>query len=58
MLQLAVVDQAAGRYVHWGVLQISVTNLAIIGIMLLLFVLALVLPFPGASDGVEQEPRP
>jgi hypothetical protein len=58
MLQLTLVDQAAGRYVHWGVVQISVTNLVIIGIMLLLFVLALVLPFPGASDGVEQEPRP
>lgn len=38
---------AAGKYVHWGVIQISVTNLVVIGLMLLLFVLALVVPFPG-----------
>lgn len=36
-----------GNYVHWGVIQISVANLVVIGIMLLLFILALVLPFPG-----------
>lgn len=36
-----------GRYVHWGVVQISVANLAVIAIMLMLFLLALVLPFPG-----------
>jgi len=36
----------AGHYIHWGVISISVTNLAIIGAMLLIFVLALVLPFP------------
>ena len=49
---------AAGRYLHWGVLQVSVTNVAIIGLMLLVFVLALVLPFPGGRDSAEQEPRP
>lgn len=37
----------AGSYVNWGVIHISVTNLALIGAMLVLFVLALVLPFPG-----------
>jgi len=37
----------AGRYVSSGVIQISVTNLVIIGLMILVFVLALVLPFPG-----------
>jgi hypothetical protein len=36
-----------GNYLHWGVIQISVANLVVIGVMLLLFVLALVLPFPG-----------
>ena len=35
-----------GRYVHWGWVQISVANLVVIGIMLVLFVLALLLPFP------------
>jgi hypothetical protein len=38
----------AGRFVHWGVVLISDTNLAIIAAMVLLFVLALVLPFPGS----------
>jgi hypothetical protein len=36
-----------GRYVHWGVIQISVANLVVIAIMIALFVLALFLPFPG-----------
>ena len=36
-----------GHYVHWGVVLISVTNLAIIGAMLVLFGLAILLPFPG-----------
>ena len=38
---------AAGRYVHWGVIQISVANLIVIGLMVLLFVAALLVPFPG-----------
>ncbi len=58
MLELTLVDQAAGRYVHWGVFQVSVTNVAIIGLMLVVFVLALVLPFPGGRDSAEREPRP
>jgi hypothetical protein len=35
-----------GHYLHWGVIQISVANLVVIGVMLLVFVLALLLPFP------------
>ncbi|MGN6131898.1 MAG: hypothetical protein ACTHOK_16270 [Nocardioidaceae bacterium] len=41
---------AAGTYVHWGVISISVTNLAIIGAMVVVFVLALVVPFPHARE--------
>jgi hypothetical protein len=37
---------SAGKYVHWGVVSISVTNLLIILLMIVVFVLALVLPFP------------
>ena len=37
----------AGHYLHWGVISVSVTNLLIIVAMLVLFVLALVVPFPG-----------
>lgn len=36
----------SGHYLHWGVIQLSAANLLVIGIMVLLFVLALVLPFP------------
>ncbi|MEU3077355.1 hypothetical protein [Streptomyces laurentii] len=35
-----------GHYVHWGVVQISVANLVVIALMVLVFVLALLLPFP------------
>ena len=35
-----------GHYVHWGVVQISVANLVVIAVMILLFVAALLLPFP------------
>ena len=36
-----------GVYLHWGVIQISVANLAVIGLMIAVFLLALFLPFPG-----------
>ncbi len=39
-----------GRYLHWGVIQISFANLLVIAVMLVLFALALVLPFPKARD--------
>lgn len=48
----------AGTYVHWGVIQISLTNLIIIGVMLLVFVLAILLPFPGSGRAHESEKRP
>ena len=35
-----------GHYVHWGVIQISVANLVVIALMLVVFVAALLLPFP------------
>ncbi|MBK3640538.1 hypothetical protein [Streptomyces sp. MBT33] len=37
-----------GHYVHWGVIQLSVANLLVIGVMVVVFVLALLLPFPGS----------
>lgn len=39
-----------GRYLHWGVIQISYANLLVIAIMLVLFALALVLPFPKGRE--------
>jgi hypothetical protein len=40
---------SSGYYVHVGVFTISVTNLLIIVAMIVVFVLGLVLPFPGSS---------
>ncbi|HET7355507.1 MAG TPA: hypothetical protein VFJ09_02420 [Nocardioidaceae bacterium] len=46
----------SGTYLHWGVISISLTNLAIIGAMLVIFVLALLLPFPhGALERPPEE---
>jgi len=39
-------DQPA-PYVHWSFILISLPNLVLIGVMILLFVLALFAPFPG-----------
>lgn len=36
-----------GSYVHWGVIQLSVANLVVIGVMVVVFIAALLLPFPG-----------
>ena len=37
-----------GPYLHWGVVQISVANLIVILLMLVVFAVALLLPFPGS----------
>ena len=52
MRALGIVAEGPGKYIHWGVIQISVANLAIILVMIVLFILALVVPFPdhGAED--------
>ena len=34
-----------GRYVHWGFIQISVANLVVIGLMVVVFVGAILIPF-------------
>jgi hypothetical protein len=44
-------------FLHWGVIQISLTNFVIIVLMLVIFVLALVLPFPGDKGGPDEEGR-
>ena len=44
--------ELAGHYLHWWVVSISLTNLLIIVAMVVVFVLALLLPFPhrGSDD--------
>lgn len=41
---------APGHYLNWSILQISYSNLLLVGIMVLIFVIALFLPFPGSSE--------
>jgi hypothetical protein len=36
-----------GHYVHWSIFTVSVANLSLIAVMIVIFGLALVLPFPG-----------
>jgi hypothetical protein len=42
-------DTPAG-YLHWGFILISIPNLLLIGLMIVLFVLALVIPLPGKKE--------
>jgi hypothetical protein len=44
---------SASYYVHWGVVQISLTNMLIIVGMIVLFILALVIPFPKDRHGTQ-----
>jgi hypothetical protein len=53
----AVIDlNGKGNYISWGVIQISWANAVVVLLMLLVFVLALVLPFPG-GHGSDRSPR-
>ncbi len=47
---VARVTEAGGYYIHWGVVQISLANLLVVIAMVAVFILALVLPFPGSGD--------
>ena len=37
---------SSGRYIHWGFIQMSVANFVVILLMIAVFALAIVLPFP------------
>lgn len=62
MSVLAAISSAtlteAGRYLHWGVISISLANLSIIVGMIVVFVLALVIPFGRRHEqsGVDRDP--
>lgn len=49
-MMIAVGLNGPGYYIHWGFVQLSLANLVVIALMLIVFVLALVLPFPGRHD--------
>jgi hypothetical protein len=57
MNSLSTVAQGPGRYIHWGVIQISVTNLSIIAAMVVLFILAVIVPFPSGHHQDRDEER-
>ena len=42
-----------GKYIHWGFFQMSLANFVMILVMLAVFVLAILLPFPGARRRAE-----
>ncbi len=42
-------------FVHWGVIQLSLANLIVIALMAVVFVLALVIPFPTGHDETPRE---
>jgi hypothetical protein len=47
----ALVDLGGtGHYVHWGFIQMSVGNLIVIALMIVVFVLAIALPFPRSKE--------
>jgi hypothetical protein len=46
---LAIDLNHQGTYLNWGVVHISVANLVVVVVMIVLFVAALLLPFPGSK---------
>jgi hypothetical protein len=40
-----------GNYIHWGFIQISVANFVVILLMIAVFILAILLPFPKRKRG-------
>jgi len=45
MLSTLVDLSRPGHYLHWGFIQISVANAVVIGLMIVTFVVAVVVPF-------------
>ncbi len=41
----------SGHYVHWGFIQLSVANLILIGLMVTVFVAAILIPFRRHGGG-------
>jgi hypothetical protein len=52
---MSVLPDLAVAYLHVGVVQISVANLIVIGAMIVVFILALVLPFPHGRDDAPED---
>ena len=50
LLAAAVNLSKPGTYLHWSIFDVSVANLVLIAVMVVIFGLALVLPFPGRRN--------
>ncbi|MCX6429613.1 MAG: hypothetical protein NTX12_01310 [Actinobacteria bacterium] len=46
MVSLAISLKGPAKFFNWGFISISIPNLIMIGLIVVLFVLALVIPFP------------
>ena len=53
MVALALSLNGPAKFVTWGVISISVPNLIMIGLIVVFFVLALVIPFPSHKENGE-----
>jgi hypothetical protein len=42
-------------FLHWGVIQLSLANLVVIVLMLVVFALAVIVPFPRGHDAPDSE---
>lgn len=52
---MSTLSELAVAYLHVGVVQISVANLIVIATMVVVFVLALVVPFPHGRNDSEDD---
>jgi hypothetical protein len=41
------------HFIHWGVVQLSLANLIVIALMLVVFALAVLIPFPHGHEDTE-----
>lgn len=51
MINTASLLGGQGTFLHWGVVQISLANLVVIGLMLVVFVVSLLVPFHRSGKG-------
>lgn len=41
-----------GQFIHWSIIEISLSNLIVVAVMVAIFIIALYLPFPGSKHSV------
>jgi hypothetical protein len=54
-VQIIPLADPGGTYVNWSVFHISATNLVIIAVMVVVFGLALLVPFPRHDNDTEDD---